>query len=172
MIYVGNQTACWAARPGDPFDYAVAQAFDAFEWFPDRKPGAGWDETDLDARARQSIRETARDRRMRLSVHARWQANPIAPDGNWLLTKDLELARDLGAALLNIHFFHELGVDAFVNAILPLIEQTAQAGLQLAIENTPHHSPEDFVNLSRVEGVWPYWDVPGHGARQSLFRGS
>jgi phosphoglucan,water dikinase len=147
MIYVGNQTAAWAATPGEPFDYAVAQGFDAFEWFPDKKPGAGWDETDLDARARESIRQMARERRMRLSVHARWQANPVGPEGNWLLEKDLALARDLGAALLNIHLFHELGVEAFVQAIVPLIQQTAKAGLQFAIENTPHHSPEDFNNL-------------------------
>jgi phosphoglucan, water dikinase len=152
-MYVGNQTA-WAATPTEPFDYALAQGFDAFEWFPDKKPGAGWDESDLDARVRQSIRETAHDRGMRLSVHARWQANPTAPDGNWLLLKDLELARDLGAALLNIHLFHELGLEAFVQAIVPLIQQTAEAGLQFAIENTPHHSPELFNDFfARLRGL-------------------
>src|SRR5512138_2625744 len=147
MIYIGNQTACWAATPNEPFDYAVSQGFDAFEWFPDKKPGAGWDETDLNQAARQVIRETACARRMRLSVHARWQANPLQPASYPLLWTDLELARDLGAALLNIHLFHEEGLAAFVEAIIPLVRKTAEAGLQLAIENTPHHSPEQFNEL-------------------------
>lgn len=147
MLYLGNQTACWAAKLTDPFDYALARHFDAFEWFPDKKPGAGWDERDLDARARETIRATARARGLRLSVHARWQANPLAPDGNWLLAKDVELARDLGAVLLNIHLYHEQGVAAFVEAIRPLLRQTAAAGLLLSLENTPEHAPELFNDL-------------------------
>jgi phosphoglucan,water dikinase len=147
MIHIGNQTACWAATPMTPFDYAVANGFDAFEWFPDKKPGAGWDESDLDAARRQAIRETARARGIRLSVHTRWQANPLQPDSAPLFRKDIELARDVGAALLNIHFYQEQGIAAFVEAIKPLIQQTAEAGLQLAIENTPCHSPEEFNEL-------------------------
>ena len=147
MIHIGNQTACWAATPLTPFDYAVANGFDAFEWFPDKKPGAGWDESDLDAAQRQNIRETARAKKIRLSVHARWQANPLQPDSAPLFRKDIELARDVGAVLLNIHFYQEQGIAAFVEAIKPLIQQTAEAGLQLAIENTPYHSPEEFNEL-------------------------
>jgi phosphoglucan,water dikinase len=144
MIYIGNQTACWAATPNEPFDYAVSQGFDAFEWFPDKKPGAGWDETDLDGAARRLIRETAHARGMRLSVHARWQANPLQPAAYPLLGTDFELARELGAVLLNIHLFHEEGLEAFLEAVLPLVKRTAKAGLQLSIENTPHHTPEQF----------------------------
>jgi len=147
MIHIGNQTACWAATPMTPFDYAVANGFDAFEWFPDKKPGAGWDESDLDATQRRTIRETASARGIRFSVHARWQANPLQPDSAPLFRKDIELARDVGAALLNIHFYQEQGIAAFVEAIKPLIQQTAETGLQLAIENTPYHSPEDFNEL-------------------------
>jgi phosphoglucan,water dikinase len=147
MIYIGNQTSCWAATPRAPFDFAVASGFDAFEWFPDKKPGAGWDESDLNAAQRRHIRETARACGMRLSVHARWQANPLQPESAALFAKDIELARDLGAALLNIHLYHECGISAFVEAIRPLMRLTAETGLQLAIENTPHHSPEDFNEL-------------------------
>src|ERR1035441_4053266 len=100
MIPIGNQHACWAATPMTPFDYAVANGFDAFEWFPDKKPGAGWDESDLDATQRRNICETARARGIRLSVHARWQANPLQPDSVPLFLRDIELARDVGAALL------------------------------------------------------------------------
>jgi phosphoglucan,water dikinase len=146
-VFIGNQTSCWTSVPTEPFDYAVAQGFDAFEWFPDKKPGAGWDPNDLDARSRNVIRETAGAHGIRLSVHARWQASPLSPAGLELLWEDLALARDLGAALLNIHMFHEYGVPSFVEAIAPLIRRTLDAGLQLSIENTPHHSPEQFNEL-------------------------
>ncbi len=147
MIHIGNQTSCWAASPLTPFDYAVANGFDAFEWFPDKKPGIGWDENDLDPARRLAIRETACARGIRLSVHARWQANPLQPDSFSLFLKDIELACDVGAALLNIHLHHEQGIAAYLQAITPLIKCTAEAGLQLAIENTPYHSPEDFNEL-------------------------
>jgi phosphoglucan,water dikinase len=147
MIHLGNQTACWAASPREPFDYAVANGFDAFEWFPDKKPAGGWDEDDLNETERRKIRETARARGMRLSVHARWQANPLQPESQALFAKDIQLADDLGAALLNIHLYAERGIFAYVEAIRPLITRLAEAGLQLAIENTPEHSPEDFNEL-------------------------
>jgi phosphoglucan,water dikinase len=146
MISIGNQTS-WAATPTLPFEYAVANAFDAFEWFPDKKPGAGWDDNDLDPARRSSIRETARERRVRLSVHARWQANPLQAECHAMLAKDLQLAIDLGAVLFNIHLFHEAGLEAFIKAIMPLTRSVAEAGLQLSIENTPDHPPELFNEL-------------------------
>ena len=80
MIQIGNQTAFSAATPIEPFEYAVANGFDAFEWFPDKKPtGAGWDERPgRIAAPEHSGNRLARG--MRLSVHARWQANPLQPD--------------------------------------------------------------------------------------------
>ncbi|PWU10998.1 MAG: hypothetical protein C5B50_24290 [Verrucomicrobia bacterium] len=141
-IRIGNQTSCWAASPMEPFDYAVANRFDAFEWFPDKKPGVGWDETDLSETQRRTIRETARVRDIRLSVHARWQANPLQPDSYPLLETDLRLAQDLGATLLNIHLHHESGLKAYASALLPLIQKTAETGVSLSIENTPLHAPE------------------------------
>jgi sugar phosphate isomerase/epimerase len=147
MIHIGNQTSCWASSPTTPFDYALANGFDAFEWFPDKKPGIGWDERDLNESQRELIRDTARARSLRLSVHARWQADPLEPESHPLLWADLELAQDLGAALLNIHLYHEAGLARYVSAIKPLIERTADAGLQLSIENTPLHAPELFNEL-------------------------
>src|SRR6266404_5199482 len=147
MIYIGNQTASWAATPTEPFEYALANAFDAFEWFPDKKPGAGWDESDLDESKRRNIREAGRERGLRFSVHARWQANPLQADALPMLGRDFELAIELGAVLLNIHLYRENGIASYLNAISSLIRQTADAGVQLSIENTPHHSPEDFNEL-------------------------
>lgn len=147
MIRIGNQTSCWAARPLEPFDYALAQGFGAFEWFPDKKPGVGWDASDLDAACRNDIRQAARQQNLSLSVHACWQANPLDPSSRPVLAKDLDLARDLGATLLNIHLYHESGLDTFIDAIAPLLRLTAEAGIQLAIENTPVHPPELFNEL-------------------------
>ena len=147
MVRIGNQTSCWAASPTEPFDYALAQGFDAFEWFPDKKPDAGWDESDLDSQARRTIAESARARGMRLSVHARWQANLLTPEGIAVFWTDLDLARDLGADVINVHLDHEQGLAAFIEAMLPLIQKTAEAGLQLSIENTPLHAPELFNEL-------------------------
>ncbi len=170
MIYIGNQTACWAATPREPFDYAVASGFNAFEWFPDKKPNGGWDENDLDGAQRRNLRELARARGMRLSVHARWQANPLQPESHPLFEKDIELARDLGAVLLNIHLYHERGISAYIEAIRPLIRRAAEAGIQLSIENTPHHSPEDFnelfAQLRRLEGG--FMSRGGDGSSPSL----
>jgi sugar phosphate isomerase/epimerase len=147
-ICIGNQTAISAATVMQPFDYALENGFEAFEWFPDKKAwGAGWDESDLDHGAREYIRNQARARNIRLSVHARWQANPLNPESYPVLLKDLDLARDLGAALLNIHLYAEQGLDAYARAIVPLVKVVAQMGLQLAIENTPLTGPQDFNQL-------------------------
>ncbi|MGH7973461.1 MAG: sugar phosphate isomerase/epimerase family protein, partial [Limisphaerales bacterium] len=155
MLRIGNQTSCWTTTPTEPFEYALARQFGAFEWFPDKKPGVGWDDADLDSNAREAIRERAGASGMRLSVHARWQANLFSEEGRALIMRDIELARDLDAALLNIHLEHERGLEAFLDAILPLVEHTAKAGLQLAIENTPLHAPEQFNELFSRLGSCP-----------------
>ena len=147
MIYIGNQTSCWTASPTQPFEFALSQGFDAFEWFPDKKISAGWDDSDLDAVTRQEIDAAARARGMRLSVHARCEANPLEPQGREWLTRDLALASDLGAVLVNIHLFEGQGMAAFIDAIIPLIQETSRRGLLLSIENTPRHSPELFNEL-------------------------
>jgi len=147
-IRIGNQTANSAAHVMQPFDYALENGFEAFEWFPDKKPsGVGWDEGDLDQGARGYIRHAASERHMRLSVHARWQANPLKPEAEAALFKDLQLANDLGAVLLNVHLYAEHGPDAYARAITPLLKTVAQMGLQLSIENTPLTGPADFNQL-------------------------
>ena len=52
-IRIGNQTAYMARPLTLPFEYAVSKKFDAFEWFPDKKPwGEGFLPADIDAPAR------------------------------------------------------------------------------------------------------------------------
>lgn len=149
-FFIGNQTAFSATRMLDPFEYAVANCFDAFEWFPDKKASGGWDEQDLDKEARKKIKKTAEACQMRLSVHARWQADPVQPEGLELLCTDLELAKDLGARLVNLHLYTSKGLPAYVKALQPLVRRTAQAGIQLSIENSPENLPQDFNELFKV----------------------
>ncbi len=170
-ICIGNQTACAAGALMQPFEYALAAGFDAFEWFPDKKPsGAGWAEDDLSRVQRRIIRKTAEAQGVRLSVHARLEANPLEPGWRPGLLKDVELVRDLGAALLNIHLQAENGLKAYVESITWLIQLLAGTGLQLAIENTPLYPPEQFnelfahlrdLDLTRTGGVGMCFDL-GH----------
>ena len=56
QIRIGNQTSFSASTPILPFEYAIENGFDAFEWFPDKKEwGAGWDEKDINAETRRYI---------------------------------------------------------------------------------------------------------------------
>lgn len=147
-IQIGNQTAFSALRPTEPFEYAIANGFDAFEWFPDKKPnGEGWAAQDIDSVSREKIKETAELCSIRLSVHGRWQASPLRlKDFDWLL-EDMELAWDLGAAVMNIHLYTEKGASGYARAIQPLLKRAAAVGLRLSIENTPEHTPQHFNEL-------------------------
>src|SRR5271166_1789432 len=54
-IRIGNQTSSQVpARL--PFDFALRNGFDAFEWFSD-KGRAGWCEADMDAEMRRELRK-------------------------------------------------------------------------------------------------------------------
>ncbi len=64
-----------------------------------------------------------------------------------ILDVTLQFAKSLHAELLNIHLDTEKGLQNYVNAITPIILKTANAGLQLSIENTPTATPEDFNQL-------------------------
>jgi sugar phosphate isomerase/epimerase len=158
QIFIGNQTASTAANFLDPFEFALANQFDAFEWFSDKKPsGAGWDETDVGPDLREQIRKRAQAAGMRSSVHARWTANPLQAGAREILSKDLKLAVDLGAELLNIHFYPEQGAKAYAKSILPLLQEAAACRLPVAIENTVESTPQQlnelFAILPRLEPV-------------------
>ena len=145
---IGNQTALSAYSVMQPFQYAVANGFDAFEWFPDKNAsGAGWDENDISKETRIFIRNTAVAGDIRLSVHAPWQLNPLRAGYHERLSEIIAFAEDTGASLLNIHFYTGEGIAAFVEAIVPLVKRLAHEGIKLSIENTPDTGPEDFNKL-------------------------
>jgi len=144
-IRIGNQTASSAPALMAPFEYAVENGLDAFEWFPDRNSsGSGWDVSDVDPETRDWIRNTALRHDVRLSVHAPWQANPLKPEAQPLLHGSLDFAREIGASLLNIHLYAEEGPDAYLSAVAQLTGRLPEAGLQLALENTPLTTPRHF----------------------------
>jgi sugar phosphate isomerase/epimerase len=148
QIFIGNQTASTAPNFLEPFEFALANHFDAFEWFPDKKPsGAGWDETDLGMDLRRMVRSQAQAAGIRLSVHAQWTANPLQDNAGEILTQDLQLAENLGATLLNLHFYPDQGVKAYAKAILPLLRRAAVCRCDVAIENTVETTPQQVNEL-------------------------
>lgn len=148
IIRIGNQTSFAAARPTDPFEYAVRNGFRAFEWFPDRQPsGQGWQESDLDIAARSEIRQLAQKHDIEMSVHAPWDIDPLQPQAADRLVAIQTFARDLGAKLVNIHLTSEHSIDAYVDAIAPFAAHLNKTDVALAIENTPLHTPAQFNEL-------------------------
>jgi sugar phosphate isomerase/epimerase len=148
-IRIGNQTAIACADRLEPFEFAVRNGLDAFEWFADKKvradgTAAGWDEDDMDAATRAWIRDTSKAHDVRFTVHAPWQANPLQPGSVDLLLRSLDFARDIDAALVNLHLYMEEGAASYVRSLTSVISQAARAGLRLSIENTPHTTPADF----------------------------
>lgn len=148
-IRIGNQTAISCADPLEPFHFAVQHGFDAFEWFADKKEhddgtASGWEEPDLDAQARTSIRETGVAHNVRFTVHAPWQANPLHADGIPLLIRSIDFARAIGAVLVNVHLYMDDGPEGFARALEPVLRHAQAAKLRISIENTPQTTPEDF----------------------------
>jgi sugar phosphate isomerase/epimerase len=147
-VRIGNQTAFSATSIMQPFEYAVANGFDAFEWFPDKKDsGAGWDEKDISRETRMLIRDTSVAGDIRLSVHAPWQLNPLRAGAEEYFSITAGFARDIGASVVNIHFYPGEGIIAFMDAIVPFVRLLEHEGIKLSIENTPYTGPEDFNEL-------------------------
>jgi sugar phosphate isomerase/epimerase len=162
-VRIGNQTAIACPDALTPFRFALEHGFDAFEWFEDRKTTSGgslgWDESDIDADTRHWIRSTGADRDVLFSVHAPWQANPLYAEGVRVLLRSLDFARDIGAALVNLHLYMDEGAVGYVRGLAPVARAASSTGLRLSIENTPHTTPRDFnetfAQLSELEGVAP-----------------
>jgi sugar phosphate isomerase/epimerase len=147
-IRIGNQTAISAPSLLLPFEYAVQNGFDAFEWFPDKKgSGEGWSEEDLSRELRLRIRETAAEHDISLSVHASLEADPLDPASAAVFDRQIEFTRELGASLFNVHADLRAGIESFARAIALLRERLHGTGIRLSIENTPCDTPEVFNEL-------------------------
>lgn len=159
-IRIGNQTAFAAASVLEPFEFAVAQKFTAFEFFPDRGGTAqcGWDEQDLSHATRRAIKETATANKITLTVHAPLEFNPLKESEDGRLYSTIEFAHDIGAELLNLHLDTSMGAEQFIAALGPGLRLTAEAGLKLALENTVWTGPEDFNHCFSI--LWQHGDLP------------
>jgi phosphoglucan,water dikinase len=145
LIRIGNQTAYSAAALMAPFEFALDNGFDAFEWFPDKKvTGEGWLVNDISGDMRAQIRKTAEAHDLRLSVHAPWPSDPLLEADAAAFPDTVEFAEDLGASLLNIHLRSDRGPEAFSEALRPLLSLLRGKGIRLSVENTVYSSPSDF----------------------------
>jgi sugar phosphate isomerase/epimerase len=146
LFRIGNQTSFAAARFLEPFEFALASGFTAFEFFPDRGfcGQGGWDEREVDGPMRHDIRRAAAGRDLTLTVHAPLTFDPLREPESDRLYSTVEFAAEIGAKLVNLHLDVSRGVDRFVAALGPALQATAETGLQLALENTILTSPDDF----------------------------
>ena len=171
-VRVGNQTALSAKRLTEPFEYAVENGFDAFEWFlaPHRMDD-GWEEADLAPEERREIGRTAAENDIMLSVHVPWRLDPFEPEGYEHLARSLEFAMDMGAANLNMHLSSEHGIEAFEKTLSPVLHRLADLPIRLSIENIPSSSPTSSTSClpglrtrgSTSEGSWAcasIWAMP------------
>ena len=145
-IRIGNQTSFAAASMFDPFEFALANGFTAFEFFPNYgfSGCAGWDERYLSDETRRYIRQTASAKGIELTVHAPLEINPLCDAEDGRLYSTVEFAAEIGATLLNLHLDLSQGPERFVEALRGVLRVTAEARLQIALENTVFTGAEDF----------------------------
>lgn len=146
-IRIGNQTS-FSVSPTLPFEYAVKNGFNTFEWFPDKHlSGVGWDIDDIGTETRLYIKKTALKNNIDLTVHVPWWANPLISKVQSILLDNLKFAIDIGATLINIHLYTDEGAGNYVKSIIPFIRHSKESGIKLAIENTPLTNPYDFNKM-------------------------
>lgn len=157
-FFIGNQTAFCAPLSG-PFGFAVEHRFEAFEFFPDGGPnGRGWAADDVAAEQRRGFRILAHEKSIRLSVHAALEANLLEASTWGSLMRDIGLARDLGAKVLNLHLASG-NPNACARAALALVAILKPMGIALALENTVSVSPDEvnevFKSIGQTEPDGP-----------------
>ena len=148
-IRIGNQTSYGALNAMEPFEFALENGFDAFEWFADKKissdgSACGWAESDMTEERRIEIRRLGAERDVLFSVHAPWQANPLEWGGDRILMSSIDFACDIGAHLVNLHLNMDRGPQGFAEAMVPVIRYAAEERIRLSIENTPHTTAGDL----------------------------
>lgn len=165
-IRIGNQTSGYAPAHA-PYEFARRHGFDAFEWFSDRC-GAGWCETETTEDEKRELRAVADSDEVRFSVHAPHAADPTTPAGSEAILRSIRFGGEIGARLVNLHFFPQYHTRPFVEALKPLLVEAKRARLMLSLENTPATSP-DHVNA--VFGVLSGMPGGPHGVGLCLDTG-
>ena len=154
-LRIGNQTSGYApARL--PYEFARRHNFDAFEWFSDRC-GAGWCESETTDAEKHDLLDIAKSGAVRYSIHAPHASDPTTREGADAILRSIRFGGEIGARLVNLHFFPEHHTRPYVESLKPLMDEAERAGLILSLENTPATSP-DHVNavfgvLSGIAGA-------------------
>jgi len=150
-LRIGNQTAFTARSVLEPFELALEHGFQAFEFFPDRGPlgDGGWDEQQINTAERGYIQRAAQACDVRLTVHAPLTYDVLRDPNDPRLHTTVDLARDIGAVLINLHLDVSRGVKVFGQALMPALTALREAGLGLALENTVWTGPDDFNQFFR-----------------------
>ncbi len=152
-VRIGNQTSIHAPAMV-PWDYAIAEGFDAFEWFSDRGRN-GWCEDDTPHSKRLEIAQICAKHDLRCSVHAPYMADPVTPLGAEMILKSILFAADIGAGVVNIHLFPQHPARRFADSLRPLVEVAAKSNVRISLENTPECSPDDFNAVFGVLSAMP-----------------
>jgi sugar phosphate isomerase/epimerase len=134
-IQIGNQTS-YRVPVSVPFEYALRNGFDAFEWFSDKKASGGWCEDDMNGTERQQVRRAGEEHGVVFSVHAPHLADAADAEGARAICNSIAFAADIGAKLVNLHLFNRHGAQAFAEALGPLLGKAMEAGVRLSIENS------------------------------------
>jgi sugar phosphate isomerase/epimerase len=150
---VGNQTNCHVAARL-PFEFALRQGFDAFEWFSDRGQ-SGWCEDGTSAAERGELLRSAREHGILFSVHAPHAADPTTRGGAEAIRKSIRFGGDVRAGLVNLHLFPEHAARSFAESLGPLLEAARSADVRLSLENTPQTSPDHFNAVFGVLSAMP-----------------
>lgn len=146
---IGNQTAKSAADAMEPFEFALAKGFDAFEWFADADETGGFAFSSLSEQDRYDLCRRGRVADMRFSVHADWRADPLEPTGAALIKEAIAFAGAIHAPIVVFHLDAQAPVEAMAEALVPLAQKAREQGVCLALENTPQTSPAQFNALFR-----------------------
>lgn len=150
---IGNQTNCHVPSRV-PFEFALRQGFDAFEWFSD-KGRAGWCEADETPAARSELRRLGEGAGLLYSVHAPFAADPVTSSGAAAIRESVRFAGDVGGGVVNLHLFPEHPARVFAESLGPLLEDARAAGVRLSLENTPACSPDHFNAAFGVLSAMP-----------------
>lgn len=144
---IGNQTALAADDMFEPYRFALAYGFGAFEWFSDHHTGRGFDFDQLSQPARADLRQAAESHNMRFSVHAPFEADPTEHGGDIALQHSIDFAADIGAGIVVLHMNANCPPREYLAALVRRVRCAQAVRVRLAIENTVHTPPETFNAL-------------------------
>jgi len=147
---IGNQTSYTSVNILEPFEFAITNRFDAFEWFPDKKEdGRGWSFKDIDNDTRRYIRSKAIENNIQMAIHVPWYVDLTVVEAHHFLDETIKFALDTKASLINIHLSTS-DINGFVRSLRAFLEGAIGAGLNISIENTIYTGPEEFNNLFKI----------------------